>query len=186
MRWTTLRGRSVQLFAYGGRKSNGYTGSVVAYAAKYKFYNATGHPYCAYSWNTSSDERVKNIYDLDNRYIEFFKKIQPITYTLKNNPNGAKIPGYSAQQVKQALFDSNLQLNDFAGLTISKTAPPDYADENITDFHALSYQDFIPIHTAVLQKTLQELEIEQQKTQQLEKTVEFLLQEMQDIKARLG
>ena len=186
MRWTTLRGRSVQLLAYGGRESNGYTGSVVAYAAKYKFYKATSHPYCAYSWTTSSDERVKNIYDLDNRYIEFFKRIQPITYTFKNNPNGAKIPGYSAQQVKQALFDSNLQLNDFAGLTISKTAPSDYADENITDFHALSYQEFIPIHTAVLQKTLKELEIEQQKTQQLEKTVEFLLQEIQDIKARLG
>jgi hypothetical protein len=71
-------------------------------------------------------------------------------------------------------------------LQISKDVPKDFQGSKLTDFHTLSYQDFIPIHTAVLQDTIKQLEEEKEKTKKLENTVEYLLQEMQDIKARLS
>lgn len=165
---TYLRGRTLYLQAFGNNTGSGYNGTILGYATRFKFYNkGTSNPYISKSWSTKSDERLKNLELLDDRYYDFFIKLQPYAYTWKNNENGAKNIGYSAQQVKQALLDSNLTLNDFAGLSI------DYDNEEgkeygIEDFHTLNYEEFGPIYAAVLQRALKKIDELEERIKELE------------------
>ena len=104
---------------------------------------------------------------MDDRYYDFFRKLKPYAYTWKNEEDASLNIGYSAQQVKQALFDSGLTLKDFGGLSI------DYDEEidkryGIKDFHTLSYEEFGPIYAAVLQKALNKIDELEERIKELE------------------
>lgn len=175
-RRTYLRGDRLILQAFGQSSktstSSNYKGYFKVYAGRTFIYTYSKsnkkNPYTSYSWTTKSDERAKNIKPLDEKYYEFFKKIKPCSYTWKDNPEGASHIGYSAQQIKKALFDSGLNLNDFAALQIDNDNE-EGKKYGIKDFHILSYEEFGPIYAAVLQRALNKIDELEERIKELEK-----------------
>ena len=103
----------------------------------------------------SSDERLKNIDTPQTfkKYSKFFDNLTPISYTLKNNPEGKKLIGFGAQSVRQALIDSGLTEKDFDG----------YRHHGDDQYDSLCYTQFIPLNTYEIQqakKRIAELESE--------------------------
>ena len=171
-----MSGPTLYLNSYGATKpktadsgNQTYGGYIYSSCHRIKIWNYAKklRPYINKAWTTSSDERAKNLKPLDERYYNFFSKLNPLAYTWKDDENDLVNIGYSAQQVKQALFDSGLELKDFAGLSI------DYDEEmdrkyGIKDFHTLSYDDFGPIYAAVLQRALKKIDELEERIKELE------------------
>lgn len=133
---TVLRGQDVRLFAHSG-----------------------GGVYLGSSGSTAvtSDRNLKtDILDIDDKYIEFFDRLRPITY--KYNDGHRDHVGFIAQEVEEALIASGLTTEQFAGLIIENdvTLNPNY-DSSMTDaekqaneihydkLYSLRYEEFISI-----------------------------------------
>ncbi len=140
--FTILRGNGVRIYAHHGYGVYlGASGSVAI----------------------TSDENLKDIYTLDNKYFDFFKKIVPVTYKYKDVGHRLHM-GFGARQVEKALKDSGLTTEQFAGVVIDKNITID-ADEAQTDedvfydeLYSLRYEEFIALNTFAIQKILHKLE----------------------------
>lgn len=152
---TNLRGKYVRLYAHeGGAVYLGASGSTAV----------------------TSDRNLKtDILDIDNKYIDFFDRLRPITY--KYNKGHRDHIGFIAQEVEEALIASGLTTEEFAGLIIEKdvTLNPNY-DSSMTDeeikanethydtLYSLRYEEFI----SLLVKKVQSL---QEQINQLKETL---------------
>lgn len=133
---TNIRGNTVRLYAH-----------------------TSGAVYLGYSGSTAvtSDENLKNIYDLDDKYLDFFMNLKPISYIYKDNGHRSHL-GFGARQVEQALLDADLTTEDFAGVLIDKdvTIGADEAgteeDVHYDELYSLRYEEFIALNTAMIQK----------------------------------
>jgi len=72
------------------------------------------------SIDVTSDERVKNIFEIDSRYEDFFMNIHPILYKFIGQENRPTHIGYGARAIEKALIKSGLTLQDFDGISIDK------------------------------------------------------------------
>lgn len=90
--------------------------------------------YAAAAEADTSDRNKKNSisYDL-TAYDSFFDRLQPAIYKLNNGTSGRYHVGMIAQDVEQALADSNIPTSDFAGFI------------KIEDSYALRYGEFIAL-----------------------------------------
>ena len=142
---TNIRGKYVRLYAHeGGGVYLGYSGSTAI---------------------TSDKNMKKDILDIDDKYIDFFDRLRPITY--KYNVGHRDHIGFIAQEVEDALIASGLSTEQFAGLIIEKdvTLNPNY-DSSCTDeenaaneehydiLYSLRYEEFI----SLLVKKVQDLQ----------------------------
>ena len=143
----------------------------------------------------TSDQNLKtDIQDIDEKYIAFFKQLQPKTYKYKLG--NAKRPhiGFIAQEVEQALNDSGLTTDDFAGICIEEVK---YAEENDYDefddmnyaykqglgkIYSLRYEEFISLNTRMIQYVMQENEVLKDKIQTQQEEIDTLKEEMQQLK----
>lgn len=90
---------------------------------------------------TSSDSRKKNtVNSLLDKFREFFYRLRPVTFKYNNGDSGRLHVGFIAQEVEQAMKDSNISSEEFAGLVIDE-------DGN----YGLRYEEFIAVQTAVIQ-----------------------------------
>lgn len=138
---TNIRGNTVRLYAHTKGVYLGSSGSTAV----------------------TSDENLKNIYEVDNKYIDFFNKLKPINYIYKQNGH-RKHFGFGARQVEQALLDSGLTTEEFAGVLIDKDVTIS-ADENQTgkdihydELYSLRYEEFVSLNTLMIQKALKEIQ----------------------------
>lgn len=137
---TMVRGQYVRLYAHnGGAVYLGYSGSTAV----------------------TSDRNMKtDIVDIDDRYLEFFDKLHPITYKYDapGNKGHRDHVGFIAQEVEEALIASGLTTEEFAGLIIENDVVlnPNYdtsltAEENATKethydtLYSLRYEEFISL-----------------------------------------
>lgn len=139
---TILRGNTVRLYAHSG-------GGV--------YLGASG------STAVTSDETQKDIYEIDDKYVQFFKNLKPITYIYKNKGHRNHI-GFGARQVEEALTKAGLTTEQFAGILKDKDITI-LADEMGTDkdvhfdeLYSLRYEEFIALNTLMIQKILKKLE----------------------------
>lgn len=113
----------------------------------------------------TSDETLKDLYEMDDRYISFFNNLNPVAYKYKVGHRSHL--GFGAQSVEKALIDSGLTTEDFAGILIDKdveigedeTISPDGATHFDT-LYSLRYEEFIALNTMMikqLQKEIREL-----------------------------
>lgn len=138
-----LRGNDVRLYAHSG-----------------------GGVYLGSSGSTAitSDENLKYIYEMDERYEKFFLKLKPILYTYKNRGHRKHV-GFGARQVKQALDEAGISTEDFAGLLIDKDAiigADEFGsteDMHFDELYSLRYEEFGPIYAMMLQKALKRIRI---------------------------
>lgn len=139
---TAVRGNTVRLYAH-----------------------TSGAVYLGNSGSTAitSDENLKNIYEIDDRYIDFFNNLKPINYIYKNKGH-RKHFGFGARQVEDALIKAGLTTEDFAGILIDKDVIIS-ADENGTgkdihydELYSLRYEEFTSLNTLMIQKALKEIQ----------------------------
>lgn len=137
---TNVRGKYVRLYAHSG-----------------------GGVYLGYSGSTAitSDRNMKtDIYDIDDKYLDFFDRLRPITYKYDcpENKGHRDHVGFIAQEVEEALIASGLTTEQFAGLVIERdlTLNPNY-DTSLSDeentaneqhydvLYSLRYEEFISL-----------------------------------------
>jgi len=118
-----------------------------------------GGVYLGASGNTAitSDETLKNLYVMDDKYVNFFNKLNPVAYVYKVGHR--KHIGFGAQSVEKALLDSGLTTEDFAGLLIDENV--DIGDDerispdgktHFDKLYSLRYEEFIALNTMMIQK----------------------------------
>jgi len=115
-----------------------------------------------YLVNTStavtSDETIKDLKDIDDRYVSFFNNISPTGYTYKDNGHRTHL-GFGARAVEKALKDANLTTEDFAGVVIDHDI--DLGDEDnpkkYDELYFLRYEEFIALNTMMIKKLQQEI-----------------------------
>lgn len=148
---TNLRGNTVRLYAHdGGGVYLGYSGNIAV----------------------TSDEKLKNIYEIDDKYIKFFKNLKPITYIYKDRGHRNHI-GFGARQVEEALTKAGLTTEQFAGVLIDKdvTISADEAgtekDAHYDELYSLRYEEFIALNTLMIQKQSEQIEQLQKEIKEL-------------------
>lgn len=126
--------------------------------------HSSGAVYLGSSGSTAitSDENLKDIYEIDDKYIEFFNNLKPINYVYKDKGH-RKHFGFGARQVEEALIRVGLTTEDFAGILIDKDVTI-CADENGTgkdihydELYSLRYEEFVSLNTLMIQKVLEEI-----------------------------
>lgn len=149
---TNIRGYNVRLYTHGGGAYLGSSGSTAI----------------------TSDRRMKkDIYAINDKYKNFFMKLEPVSYKYFNEENKGHRDhlGYIAQDVEQALYDSGLTTEEFAGLIIEHdvTLSSNY-DSNLTDeenkangihydtLYSLRNEEFISLNTVMIQDTIKRVD----------------------------
>ena len=149
---SAVRGNNVRLYAHDG-------GGV--------YLGASG------STAITSDENLKNISDIDEKYIEFFKKLKPVTYVYKDRGHRSHI-GFGARQVEQALGQAGLTTEQFAGIlkdtdvTISADEMGTEEDVHYDELYSLRYEEFIALNTMMIQNLTKEIKELKAKVAELE------------------
>lgn len=119
---------------------------------------------------TSDRNLKKDILDIDDKYMDFFDRLRPITYKYDcpdNNGHRDHI-GFVAQEVEEALMDSGLTTEQFAGIVIEKdvTLNKDYdsalLDDESKELHydtlySLRYEEFISLLVKKVQSLQQQI-----------------------------
>lgn len=137
---TMIRGQYVRLYAHsGGAVYLGYSGSTAV----------------------TSDRNMKtDILDIDDKYMDFFDRLRPITYKYDcpGNKGHRDHVGFIAQEVEEALIASGLTTEEFAGIIIENdvTLSPSYdssmsEEEKLVNethydtLYSLRYEEFISL-----------------------------------------
>lgn len=111
----------------------------------------------------TSDENLKNLYDIDERYEKFFKLLEPKTYIYKHNGR-RKHMGFGARQVEESLLSAGLTTEEFAGIlrdvdvTISADEAGMDEDQHYSELYSLRYEEFISLNTYMIQKLYKRVE----------------------------
>lgn len=134
---TRIRGNTVRLYAHtGGGVYLGSSGSTAV----------------------TSDENLKDLYELNDNYDTFYDGLLPKTYKYKKDGCHRLHVGFGARQVEQALVNAGLSTEDFAGVLIDKdvTISADEAgaeeDVHYDELYSLRYEEFISLNTWQIQK----------------------------------
>ena len=163
------------------------------------FYPATGDTWylggsnyrwkAVYGMSTSiatSDRNLKdNICEIDDKYVEFFDKLQPVTYELIGNDHDRTHIGFISQDVKESMDEVGLTDIDFAGYCKDKKTEPLFdednnytgekeildADGNPEYIYSLRYGEFIALNTKMIQMNRAKIAEQQKEIDELKKAV---------------
>lgn len=122
---------------------------------------------------TSDRNLKKDILDIDDKYLDFFDRLRPVTYKYDcpENKGHRDHVGFVAQEVEEALQNSGLTTEQFAGLVIEKdvTLSHDY-DSSSTDednaaneqhydtLYSLRYEEFISLLVKKVQSLQEQID----------------------------
>ena len=91
----------------------------------------------------SDRNKKEDIEPLNEKHIEFFKALKPVTYKFKDGNSGRNHTGFIAQDVEQAVEDAGLTDKDMAVVV-----------KDQEDNYYLRYEEIIAIQTEVIQKLM--------------------------------
>lgn len=95
--------------------------------------------------NTTSDRNMKrSIKGLDDRYLQFFLDLMPVSFIYKEAINNVTHVGFIAQDVEEALNSNGLTADEMGIIT--------KIENSGEAIYSLGYQEFISIITYVVQK----------------------------------
>ena len=123
----------------------------------------------------TSDENLKFLNDIDNKYETFFNNLNPQTYVYKNKGHRKHV-GFGARGVEKALLNAGLTTEEFAGVVIDTdvTITADEAgteeDQHYDDLYYLRYEEFIALNTWMIQKLFKKVKTLEDKVAELERS----------------
>lgn len=165
-----------------------------------------GHLYCGDSghrWRAvyaasgsiqTSDRNMKNtIQSLDNKYLQLFSKLSPVSFKFNDGSSGRTHIGFIAQDVEEVMSEVGLTSLDFAGfckdqkvIQVEKPVQVEIINESTgeTEFqtvttvedtvvegeyvYSLRYEEFIALNTAMIQNLIQRIESLEERLKNLE------------------
>lgn len=143
--------------------------------------------------STSDRNQKKNINELDDKYIEFFQKLIPVSYQFKDGTSGRTHIGFISQDVEQAMTEVGISDLEFAGFCkdVKREIIEDEDGNIISDdiiydengqpvyIYSLRYEEFIALNTKMIQLQQSKINSQEQKIKKLE-------EQLQKIEERLG
>ncbi len=117
------------------------------------------------SIQTSDKNCKKDIKEINDKYLEFFEKIKPVSYKFIDGTSDRIHIGFIAQEIEESMNEAGLTTLDFAGFCkdvkteeyqISKDnfkTRPVYNEKGELEYnYSLRYDEFIALNTAMIQK----------------------------------
>lgn len=123
------------------------------------FYITGDGLYAAEEPTILSDRRTKNSirYDMEE-YVDFFMRLKPAQFKYNRGVSKRFHTGFVAQDVKQALEESGLTTQDFAGLTMTPIIDPKLNEGINDERYGLRYGEFVSMNTYMIQKLIHRVE----------------------------
>ena len=137
------------------------------------------------SINTSDRNQKKNIEPINDKYVELFDKLQPVSYEFNSPTSDRTHLGFISQDVKESMDEVGLTDLDFAAYcrdvkmeTVNETDPEtgetkevekEVLDENGDPvyLYSLRYSEFIALNTKMIQLNRQKIAEQEREIQSL-------------------
>lgn len=159
---TMLRGTCVRIYAHG-KVNSSYTSGV--------FLGSSG------SVAVTSDENLKDIYYMDDRYLDFFDNLEPVLYKYKGDCYHRLHAGYGARASERALLDANIPTEDFGGIIKEKDIWLDIdgqGEKHYADIYSLRYEEFIALNSFAIKRNREVIKELQAQVEELTKKIDLL------------
>ena len=169
----------------------GMNGAISLGSANYRF----SQFYVTSSSISTSDKNYKDdIKSLTNKHLQFFMKLQPVSFLFKEGTSGRTHIGFIAQDVEQAMSECGLTDLDFAGFCKdqkidSKLVDGEEVNEPILDengnpeyIYSLRYEEFIALNTYTIQKLWNRVETLEKENAELKDQIKSIQQDITELK----
>lgn len=149
--------------------------------------------------STSDRNLKKDIYQLTDTHLDFFLKLQPVSFLFKDGESGRTHIGFIAQDVEQAMSECGLTDLDFAGFCkdqkvevffeedengdkIEKERPILDENGNPEYVYSLRYEEFIALNTYAIQKLWNCVEILKKENVEMRDQIKLIQQDIAELK----
>lgn len=109
----------------------------------------------ATSFHPRSDKRVKTLFDFESSFETIFTNLKPVEYIYNDDESQQKRLGFVAQDVEKSFDDAGLDINQYGIIGYNKGT---IDDKKVDDLRTLSYMDFIPLNTYMIQKLMKQVD----------------------------
>lgn len=169
----------------------GMNGAISLGSGNYRF----SQLYVTSSSISTSDKNYKDdIKSLTDKHLQFFMKLQPVSFLFKDGTSGRTHIGFIAQDVEQAMSECDLTDLDFAGFCKdqkidSKLVDGEEVNEPILDengnpeyIYSLRYEEFIALNTYVIQELWNRVEILEKENAEMRDQIKSIQQDIAELK----
>ena len=169
----------------------GMNGAISLGSGNYRF----SQLYVTSSSISTSDKNYKDdIKSLTDKHLQFFMKLQPVSFLFKDGTSGRTHIGFIAQDVEQAMSECGLTDLDFAGFckdqkVDSKLVDGEEVNEPILDdngnpeyIYSLRYEEFIALNTYAIQKLWNHVETLEKENIETKNQIKSMQQDIAELK----
>ena len=169
----------------------GMNGAISLGSANYRF----SQLYVTSSSISTSDKNYKDdIKSLTDKHLQFFVKLQPVSFLFKDGTSGRTHIGFIAQDVEQAMSECGLTDLDFAGFCKdqkidSKLVDGEEVNEPILDengnpeyIYSLRYEEFIALNTYVIQELWKRVDAVEKENIETKNQIKSMQQDIAELK----
>lgn len=149
--------------------------------------------------STSDRNLKKDIHQLTDTHLDFFLKLQPVSFLFKDGESGRTHIGFIAQDVEQAMSECGLTDLDFAGFCkdqkvevffeedengdkIEKERPILDENGNPDYIYSLRYEEFIALNTYVIQKLWKRVDAVEKENIETKNQIKSMQQDIAELK----
>lgn len=149
--------------------------------------------------STSDRNLKKDIHQLTDTHLDFFLKLQPVSFLFKDGESGRTHIGFIAQDVEQAMSECGLTDLDFAGFCkdqkvevffeedengdkIEKERPILDENGNPEYIYSLRYEEFIALNTYVIQKLWKRVDAVEKENIETKNQIKSMQQDIAELK----
>lgn len=131
-------------------------------------YNSTNdYIYSSKTIQQASDENLKNITPYNDKYDDLIDRLEPIEYTWKSHPEGAKYVGLGARKTAKLLKECGIENSGFVGIN---------KDEDGNEIYSIDYSE---LSTMLLHK----VQKQQEEINELKTTLNDVLERLKRLEA---
>lgn len=169
----------------------GMNGAISLGSGNYRF----SQLYVTSSSISTSDKNYKDdIKSLTDKHLQFFMKLQPVSFLFKDGTSGRTHIGFIAQDVEQAMSECGLTDLDFAGFCKdqkidSKLVDGEEVNEPILDengnpeyIYSLRYEEFIALNTYVIQELWKRVDAVEKQNAEIKDQIKSMQQDIAELK----
>lgn len=169
----------------------GMNGAISLGSGNYRF----SQLYVTSSSISTSDKNYKDdIKSLTDKHLQFFMKLQPVSFLFKDGTSGRTHIGFIAQDVEQAMSECGLTDLDFAGFCKdqkidSKLVDGEEVNEPILDengnpeyIYSLRYEEFIALNTYVIQELWKRVDAVEKENIETKNQIKSMQQDITELK----
>lgn len=149
--------------------------------------------------STSDRNLKKDIHQLTDTHLDFFLKLQPVSFLFKDGESGRTHIGFIAQDVEQAMSECGLTDLDFAGFCkdqkvevffeedengdkIEKERPILDENGNPEYIYSLRYEEFIALNTYVIQELWKRVDAVKKENIKTKNQIKSMQQDIAELK----